>query len=308
MSRQGWEDSEFPILCESCLGSNPYVRMLRESYGKECKFCGRPFTVFKWSPGEGMRWKKTEVCQTCTKIKNVCQCCLLDLDFALPTKIRDAVLESHGGMPTTDVNTQVYVRKMEEQMGDDKVVNHGKAESAAKEILRKMAKKSLDPHQQQKRKVMCSFFFKGICKRGEECPLSHDKPYTSANRHHNSNEKGHGLKHTGAPSESRVAHGIPSGSDTVTASVDAGLSQEASTKSHKPNQRRNFPPQSHAQAHAQSERMEAKADAAYPSAQALVASMTQLPTPPPPPGQGPQILYPSQNPAILGTTTRSFRS
>ncbi|KAJ1339744.1 hypothetical protein BSLG_005650 [Batrachochytrium salamandrivorans] len=147
----------------------------------------------------------------------------------LPTKIRDAVLESHGGMPTTDVNTQVYVRKMEEQ-------------------------------------------------------------------------------HTGAPSESRVAHGIPSGSDTVTASVDAGLSQEASTKSHKPNQRRNFPPQSHAQAHAQSERMEAKADAAYPSAQALVASMTQLPTPPPPPGQGPQILYPSQNPAILGTTTRSFRS
>ena len=28
-----------------------------------------------------MRFKKTEVCQTCAKLKNVCQTCLLDLDY-----------------------------------------------------------------------------------------------------------------------------------------------------------------------------------------------------------------------------------
>lgn len=28
-----------------------------------------------------MRFKKTEVCQTCSKMKNVCQTCLLDLEY-----------------------------------------------------------------------------------------------------------------------------------------------------------------------------------------------------------------------------------
>ena len=53
----------------------------KEKYGKECKICARPFTVFRWCPGARMRFKKTEVCQTCSKIKNVCQTCLLDLEY-----------------------------------------------------------------------------------------------------------------------------------------------------------------------------------------------------------------------------------
>ena len=73
--KQGWEEADFPILCETCLGDNPYLRMLKVNLGKECKICTRPFTVFKWKAGTKGRFKKTEVCQTCAKLKNVCQTC-----------------------------------------------------------------------------------------------------------------------------------------------------------------------------------------------------------------------------------------
>ena len=35
----------------------------KEDLGAECKVCTRPFTVFRWQPGGGARFKKTEVCQ-----------------------------------------------------------------------------------------------------------------------------------------------------------------------------------------------------------------------------------------------------
>ena len=98
-NRQNWEDAEFPILCQTCLGDNPYLRMTKEKYGKECKICSRPFTVFRWCPGARMRFKKTEVCQTCAKLKNLCQTCLLDLTYGLPVQVRDAALKIKDDLP-----------------------------------------------------------------------------------------------------------------------------------------------------------------------------------------------------------------
>jgi hypothetical protein len=33
------------------------------------------------------RYKKTELCHTCARIKNVCQTCVLDLQFGLPVQV-----------------------------------------------------------------------------------------------------------------------------------------------------------------------------------------------------------------------------
>lgn len=106
---------DFPIVCETCLGPNPYVRMQRVSsqhgrvlsrlcsasgsllswlrvgwrllltllvvlcpqieFGGQCHISGRPYTVFRWRPGNDARYKKTIICQEVAKAKNVCQVC-----------------------------------------------------------------------------------------------------------------------------------------------------------------------------------------------------------------------------------------
>ena len=91
------------------------------------QICNRPFTVFRWNPGAGARFKKTEVCTTCAKIKGVCQTCLLDLcvlthtcdasleygrvndhgrfrEFGLPVQVRDAALGRKNQAPASDIN------------------------------------------------------------------------------------------------------------------------------------------------------------------------------------------------------------
>ncbi|VVB13275.1 unnamed protein product [Arabis nemorensis] len=106
-------EADFPITCESCLGDNPYVQMTREGYAKECKICIRSFTVFRWRPGRNARYKKTEICQTCSKLKNLCQVCLLDLEFGLPVQVRDTTLNitTHDSIPKSNVNREYFAEE-----------------------------------------------------------------------------------------------------------------------------------------------------------------------------------------------------
>ncbi|KAJ8254657.1 hypothetical protein GJAV_G00195570 [Gymnothorax javanicus] len=177
-NRQNWEDADFPILCQTCLGENPYIRMTKEKYGKECKICARPFTVFRWCPGVRMRFKKTEVCQTCSKMKNVCQTCLLDLEYGLPIQVRDTGLSIKDDMPKSDVNKEYFSQNMEREMQNmdgsrGPVGLLGKAPSSS-DMLLKLARTT--PYYKRNRPHICSFWVKGECKRGEECPYRHEKP------------------------------------------------------------------------------------------------------------------------------------
>ncbi|XP_071446611.1 pre-mRNA-splicing factor RBM22 [Hetaerina americana] len=176
-NRQNWEDAEFPILCQTCLGDNPYIRMTKERYGKECKICSRPFTVFRWCPGARMRFKKTEVCQTCSRMKNLCQTCLLDLEYGLPIQVRDTALRIKDDIPRSEVNKEYYVQNIDREMSKvDNTVPGGAVgkSQAASDLLLKLARTS--PYYKRNRPHICSFWVKGECKRGEECPYRHEKP------------------------------------------------------------------------------------------------------------------------------------
>lgn len=46
---------------------------LQIEFGGTCHISGRPYTVFRWRPGNDARYKKTIICQEVAKAKNVCQ-------------------------------------------------------------------------------------------------------------------------------------------------------------------------------------------------------------------------------------------
>ncbi|KAJ1924512.1 Pre-mRNA-splicing factor slt11 [Tieghemiomyces parasiticus] len=174
-NKQGWEQSEFPILCETCLGESPYMRMTKQDHGRECKICTRPFTIFRWCPGKNMRFKKTEICQSCAKLKNTCQTCMLDLEFGLPVQVRDSILQVKEAAPQSDVNREYFMQNAEKQLENGASYHdYSKADSAARETLKRMARR--EPYYKRNRAHLCSFFVKGECTRGETCPYRHEMP------------------------------------------------------------------------------------------------------------------------------------
>ncbi|KAI0726652.1 pre-mRNA-splicing factor SLT11 [Fomitopsis betulina] len=191
INKAGWEQSEFPILCETCLGDNAFVRMSKQEYGRSCGTCARPFTVFRWNPGSGMRFKTTVICQTCAKIKNVCQTCLLDLEYGLPTQVRDTALGIENEAPTSEINREYYAQNLEGKLeGNKSLLDTGKASSAGKDMLKQLAR--TDPYYKRNRPRICSFFAKGECNRGSECPYRHEMPVENDLSKQNIQDRYHG--------------------------------------------------------------------------------------------------------------------
>jgi pre-mRNA-splicing factor RBM22/SLT11 len=99
---------DFPVICDACLGPNPYTRMIKQPMAKECRISGQPFTGFRWQ-GALKRWKETLVCSTVARDKNCCQACLNDLEYAVPFHVRDQVMEALGDeTPSSDVSKEFY--------------------------------------------------------------------------------------------------------------------------------------------------------------------------------------------------------
>ena len=72
-----------------------------------------------------MRFKTTVVCQTCAKTRNVCQTCLLDLEYHLPTQVRDTALGVANEAPTSDINREYYAQNQEAKVRAAFVIGWG---------------------------------------------------------------------------------------------------------------------------------------------------------------------------------------
>ncbi len=180
---QSWEQADFPILCPSCFGNNPALRMMKERFGQECKVCMKPFTVFRWCPGSGCRYRKTEICQACSKLKNVCQSCIFDLEYGLPVGVRDAVLQVKDKVPQQEKNREYFMTLNANRLakGEIGLIDYKKVDAVSKTVLESFSKRidvdDLEVNEQIKKRNLppvCSFYAKGTCTRGEYCPFRHE--------------------------------------------------------------------------------------------------------------------------------------
>jgi len=178
-NKQKWENSEFPLVCETCLGDNPYVRMTQEKFGKKCQVCETPFTVFAWQAGTKGRLKRVEICRSCAQAKNVCQVCIYDLQYGLPVKVRDRILAEAGSaaacaiVPQSMANRSWFTAQQERSLaqGQNMVAE---ANSLAVAKLKEMA--NMKPRYERNMAKLCSFFAKGECNRGANSPFRHETP------------------------------------------------------------------------------------------------------------------------------------
>jgi pre-mRNA-splicing factor RBM22/SLT11 len=155
--------------------------MTKQEHGKKCKICETPFTVFAWQAGTKGRLKKVEICRSCAQAKNVCQVCIYDLQYGLPVKVRDKVLREAGksggsaalAVPQSMANRSWYTAQQERALaqGENLV---GTADPVAHAQLQSIAR--MEPRYERNLPKLCSFFARGECDRGANCPFRHEMP------------------------------------------------------------------------------------------------------------------------------------
>ena len=153
INRSGEEKTDFPCICERCLPDNPYVQMLKEDRGSLCKICTRPMTTFCWKADRTARTKRTNICLTCARLKNCCQCCMLDLSFGLPIVVRDAALKLVAPGPQSGINREYYAQEHEREIEDGRgdVEEYEKTDEKARALLRRLA--NSEPYYKRQRRI-----------------------------------------------------------------------------------------------------------------------------------------------------------
>jgi len=90
-------------------------------------------------------------------------------------QVRDAALKLDTSLPKTDVNREYYLQNIDREVANQQEAGVvapagalGKLTTQKSELLSKLARTA--PYYKRNRPHICSFWVKGECKRGEECP------------------------------------------------------------------------------------------------------------------------------------------
>jgi len=120
--------------------------MQKEDYGVECKICVRPFTIFRWKAGTKGRYK-----------------------------VRDKYLEEAGqskvALPFSRVGRD-YALQEQHKSEDGADLPYGKI--GPHPMLQRLAR--MTPYYKRNETRICTFYTKGQCNRGNDCPFKHELP------------------------------------------------------------------------------------------------------------------------------------
>ena len=174
------------MLCETCLGPNPYVRMTKLPYGyKLCKISNLPFQAFKWKAGPGGRYKETMVSFAVASERNICQTCLLDMKYGLPVGVRDTLLgqvDNKIALPQSNVGQQYFYEQQSQLVESGQFNNNNMVLDLANVVASRQldrfsrvmqANESRNKTAFRNLPKLCTFWLNGMCTRvnNKTCPF-----------------------------------------------------------------------------------------------------------------------------------------
>lgn len=162
--------------------------MIKLPYGKKlCKITNSPYQGFRWKAGPDGRFKETIVSFVIAKERNICQCCLNDMQFGLPVGVRDQLLKESSNqqvaMPRSDVGMRYHYEQLSRDSSDgsqqlmsmtDGMNNISKINQLATfSNMKQVAAARHNSTAFRNLPKLCSFWLNGTCGRvkNKSCPF-----------------------------------------------------------------------------------------------------------------------------------------
>ena len=176
---------DMPFVCEAAR-AELHIRMIKMPMSRECKISGRPYTAFAGSAEA--RYKETIIAPEVAIAKNVCQVCLMDMEYNLPVRVRDQLMGAggeRGGIqtPSSDTNKEYHWANQRKAMEEGTLQGFQELNAEGRQGMgqsfNKLASLSRggsaahSPYYDRNLPKMCSFWVRQTCTRvvNGACPF-----------------------------------------------------------------------------------------------------------------------------------------